>query len=161
MLGEFYIIKQREAEWYLLCLKSTHYCIACGADFQKLLNTAKKYVLKYKTIEKVKRMFAEFEDEGKVSKSTAISRENEYNNHGWTYDEIIDDFIRSAVSEVQEEARRNSPFNKMKSRIVPVVQGNTPKEKISAPVPIPAPAPIINPVQKARKFSFVPIIAKE
>ena len=129
MFDLFYIIEVSDG-WYNLCLKDTHYCMACGSDPNTLLATVGKYVKKYRTKEKFLRALSKTEDKGRhQNKITENNRKGLHDSATYYYDKEITHAITVALDEVKED----TAFNHIKKRKL-TISLPTQKEEVKTPV---------------------------
>lgn len=104
--------------WYNLRVRETHYCVSYGADLNKILTTLRTYVKKYKTEDRFMKALRHLEDKGKVTSPLMFETyRKEYDDIGRIHNDLIEETISSAFSELREEERINSPLNKTKVRL--------------------------------------------
>lgn len=129
MENTFYINYRRETEtrtWYMMCLKSSHFCIAASSDLDSLLEGLKKTYKKYRTKGGLFRALQEMEYPATVAPAVFNEREAWYQAHGEDYDDLIKSTIEEAKREAREEDIRNSKYNKAKKRIKPLLKKESP-----------------------------------
>lgn len=108
----FYIVEPREG-WYRLHLKDTHYCLGSGDSIERLLNTLRRLVKKYRTKTKFLRAINHLEDRGLVGeKMLSLYREDYTNTH-----HLYSDIVKVAVKESLEEVKKDTPFNRVRKLV--------------------------------------------
>lgn len=105
----FYIIATEKPEWYVLCVKGTHYCLGASDNVDKLLGLVFKYVKTYKSVESVYEMLSTLSDKGKVGKNTFAQREEYYKEHRDDFKREIEEKISEAMQEVIAERKAKQP----------------------------------------------------
>ena len=121
MENTFYIYYRKETEdrtWYMVLLKSSHFCLSASSDLEALLEGLKKTYKKYRTKGALFRALQEMEYPAKVPESVFNERSAWYAEHG----EEFDDLIKSTIEEAREEDIRNSKYNKTKKRLKPLLK---------------------------------------
>ena len=151
MFDLFYIVEV-SPKWYQLCIKTNHYCVACGEDISTLLATVKKYVKKYRTAEKFLKALSKTVDRHTFESSNK-SLDRSYRDKdvykGMHYNKKTEDYhkeifnsatylyldeIGRAVSEAIEEVRQDTPFNHIRKLKRTISLPTTPVEKTTTHV---------------------------
>ena len=104
-------------DWYMLMVRDTHFCIACGSDLGKILTSLRRSVKRNKTKARLMRELSGLDCQGKVSPATYSQREEYYRNHGKDYEDLVLSVVQEALREVREEEKTNSPLRKTTSRL--------------------------------------------
>lgn len=119
MLDTFYLTatESYSGTWYMLLVKDSHFCLACGGDLDKITKVLRHYVKTYRTRERLFRSLSGLDSQGKVSESTFLQREEYYRKHGEDYEDLITQVVLEAQSEAREEDKLNSPLNKARTRL--------------------------------------------
>ena len=138
MYDLFYILEV-SPQWYNLCVRDTHYCLAGGSDLEVLKRTIYSYVRKYKVEDRVFSALSRLEDCGKVSPATFARREKAY---GLGLHEEFNDLVRGVVSEALKDNRQDTPYHHAKKRAAVLA----PKRIAASPMP---------PAQEVRSISKV------
>lgn len=125
--------------WYMLCVRQSHYCISCGSDLDRILQSLKKNVKRNRRPERLMRELSGLDDGGKISPATFAQREEWYRAHGEDYADLVHSTVVEALHEAREEDKANSPLRKTTNRLkkVGVVKTLplTIEEKIKDPTP--------------------------
>lgn len=125
MENTFYIYYRKETEdrtWYMVLLKSSHFCLSASSDLEALLEGLKKTYKKYRTKGALFRALQEMEYPAKVPESVFNERSAWYAEHGEEFDGLIKSTIEEAREEAREEDIRNSKYNKTKKRLKPLLK---------------------------------------
>lgn len=109
----FYINKIESREWYMLCVKRTHYCLAASDDVNALLRVVDSYAKTYKSAERVYSMLSGLSDKGKITPKTFAQREAYFKEHGNEYETLIEDILEKAAMWVEN----NKPTTKARNRL--------------------------------------------
>lgn len=133
MKTAFYINYDDKREWYMLCLRETHFCMSCGKDLDFILKKVGEFVKRYKTKERMMRSLSELESKGLVTPKVFQQREDYYKSHGNDFSELLLTTVETALIEVRIEEKVNSPFNKTKKRIKKKVTPLLPIEESAKP----------------------------
>lgn len=128
MKTAFYINYDEKREWYMLCIKDTHFCMSCGKDLDFILKKIGEFVKRYKTKERMLRTLSELESKGLVTPKVFQQREDYYKSHGEDFKDLIDSTVDEAIREVREEMRANNPYKKLKKRTTSIPKDYTPVE---------------------------------
>lgn len=117
--------------WYQLRYSTTHEVLGCGTDVQVLLNTARKYVLKYRKVQYFNRAVHELTYRHIPKEGEKIRREYEYEHR----DRYLNELLESTISTALEEVKHDTPLNRVKKRIKRVVASTEPVEHpVNTPV---------------------------
>lgn len=110
MVNSFAIVEYRDL--YHLYYKRTGYCLSSSTDYSKVISTLKRLVRKYKTPQRLERALSGLLDKGEVSPKQKEWVDSLCDNGGKDYDS----YVKKAVEEALEEARSNTPFNRVKKK---------------------------------------------
>ena len=77
MKHSMYLVRTSQG-WYQLRYSTTHEVLGCGTDVQVLLNTVRKYVLKYRKVQYFNRAVHELTYRHVPKEGEKIRREYEY-----------------------------------------------------------------------------------
>ena len=103
--------------WYMLCVRDTHFCIACGSDLERLLKSLKKCVKRVRHKDRLLRELRGLDCGGTVSPATFEQREEWYKSHGEDYADLVHSTVLEALREAREEDKENSPLRKTTNRL--------------------------------------------
>lgn len=122
----FYIIEDSQ-DWYQLRVLPSHFCIACGPDFDKLVDTIRRYITNYKSAQGVHKALSYLDRGEKVNPITKERREKEYKAKG----DIYRDIIKEAIVEQYTKNNKQTLYQKIKSnKLVPCIENNEPKKQL-------------------------------
>lgn len=127
MKHSMYLVRTSQG-WYQLRYSTTHEVLGCGTDVQVLLNTARKYVLKYRKVQYFNRAVQELTYRHVPKEGEKIRREYEYEHR----DRYLNELLESTISTALEEVKHDTPLNRVKKRIKRVVASTT--EPVEHPV---------------------------
>ena len=113
----FYINKDEKRDWYMLCVKETHYCIAASDNLIVLLKTIEDYIKTYKSAGRVYDMLETLSDHGKVAPKVFEVRKQYYEEHGREYSRLIENRIAEVESFIEIERVKRQPKFKSKKGI--------------------------------------------
>ena len=118
MTGAYYIAHSPTigGTWYMLLVRETHFCIACGSDLERLIECLKKNVKRNRRPERLLRELSGLDCGGKVSPATFEQREEWYQLHGEDYAHLVHSTVVEALHEAREEDKANSPLRKTTNR---------------------------------------------
>ena len=133
MKHSMYLVRTSQG-WYQLRYSTTHEVLGCGTDVQVLLNTARKYVLKYRKVQYFNRAVHELTYRHIPKEGERIRREYEYEHR----DRYLNELLESTISTALEEVKHDTPLNRVKKRIKRVVASTEPIEhSVTEPEPVP------------------------
>lgn len=121
MHGTFVII-ETSPRWYQMLIIPTLFCVSAGPKVSSMLNVVRKYVLRFKTRDKLLRALENLECGGKVISPMVAEHYKEFIRKGTLFNEEIEEVIEEALSDVKEEKTR--AFRKRQSSRLVI---NTPK----------------------------------
>lgn len=121
MKHSMYLVRTSQG-WYQLRYSTTHEVLGCGTDVQVLLNTARKYVLKYRKVQYFNRVVHELTYRHVPKEGEKIRREYEYEHR----DRYLNELLESTISTALEEVKHDTPLNRIKKRIKRVVASTEP-----------------------------------
>lgn len=98
MQSAFYIV-QTSPDWYRLHVTETHFCIAAGNDLDKLLNTVKTYVKRYKSEEIMLDTLSKLEFGSPNDLTVKIDKED-YLMTAHLFKDLVEKAVDSVYSEV-------------------------------------------------------------
>ena len=143
MTDTFYIAYNETigGTWYMLCVKETHFCIACGSDLERLLKSLKKCVKRVRYKERLMRELQGLDCGGRVSPATLEQRQEWYLHHGEDYADLVHSTVVEALREAREEDKENSPLRKATNRLKKAGRitalANTTEERVEkTPTPV-------------------------
>lgn len=135
MTESFYLVYIEDSSLYQLRERTTHFCISCGTDLSAILRVLTKYVKRYKTRERLLDLIEDLNYPGAVPATVFEQCEEYYQLHGNDFEDLLKRTIRAAITEAREEAKKNSPLAKAKSRmkrtglVRPLIKKSKAKEK--------------------------------
>lgn len=103
--------------WYMLLARKTHFCISCGGDLEKRLQTIKSLAKTYRTEQRLLDALSNLDSGGRVSPATFQQREDYFREHGEDYEDLVHSIVLEALAEAREEDKANSPLNKARTRL--------------------------------------------
>lgn len=124
MKHSMYLVRTAQG-WYQLRYSTTHEVLGCGTDIQVLLNTARKYVLKYRKVQYFNKAVHELTYRYVPKEGEKIRREYEYEHR----DRYLNELLKSTISTALEDAKHDTPLNRVKKRIKRVVANTEPVEQ--------------------------------
>ena len=124
MYDLFYILEVRP-QWYNLCLKDTHFCLACGGDLETFKRTIYKYVRKYKIEDRVYSALKGLECGGRVPPTVFEQRQKDYDSGKHL---VFNDLVRGVVAEALKDNRQDTPYHHAKKKVRTVA----PVEQVAA-----------------------------
>ena len=128
MYDLFYIVEVRP-QWYNLCLKDTHFCVACGKDLEVLKRTIYNYVRKYKIEDRVFKALKDTECGGRVPPTAYERRKKDYDSGLHL---VFNDLVRGVVAQALKDNRQDTPYHHAKKKVRTV----TPVEQVrTSPLP--------------------------
>ena len=136
MKHSMYLVRTAQG-WYQLRYSTTHEVLGCGTDVQVLLNTARKYVLKYRKVQYFNKAVHELTYRHVPKEGEKIRREYEYEHR----DRYLNELLKSTISTALEDVKHDTPLNRVKKRIKRVVANIEP---IVHPVTETEPEPVYN-----------------
>ena len=113
----FYINKDEKRDWYMLCVKETHYCIAASDNLIVLLKTIEDYIKTYKSAGRVYDMLETLSDHGKVAPKVFEVRKQYYEEHGKEYNHLIEDRLSEVENFIKIEREKRQPKFKSKKGV--------------------------------------------
>ena len=123
MKHSMYLVRTAQG-WYQLRYSTTHEVLGCGTDVQVLLNTARKYVLKYRKVQYFNKAVHELTYRHVPKEGEKIRREYEYEHR----DRYLNELLKSTISTALEDVKHDTPLNRVKKRIKRVVANIEPVE---------------------------------
>ena len=105
-----FYIRQVNDNRYLLLLQDTHYCM-CASTLEHCLKMVTKYVVRYKTLDRLLKTVSAFTDKGKVSETTLVERIDWFDTDEWLR---FNNDVISAVKEGYEVIENNRPVKKIR-----------------------------------------------
>lgn len=119
MTSAYYIAYNNDSgkTWYMLIVRETHFCIACGSDLERITKSLRRSVKRLRTRERLMRALSGLDSGGKVSPATFEQREEWYRQHGKDYSDLVHSTVVEALQEAREEDKENSPLRKTTSRL--------------------------------------------
>lgn len=119
MFDTFYIAHSETlgGTWYMLIVKDTHFCISCGSDLDRIVESLRRCVKRHKSKERLLRSLRGLDDGGRVSPATYEQREKWFQSHGEDYADLVHSTVVEALREVREEEKKNSPLRKTTIRL--------------------------------------------
>lgn len=143
------IIKQDEGyDWYLLCVRSTFFCMACGNlhSIQKAIRNIKR---KYKTVYGLEEALMNLSEPARCNPLTFETRKQVYNAQKGKYDYILSDIMHEEYERIREKKK---PRKTLISKSLPTVV-TPPVKKPTLPTPKKKPVAVRKPLKvlKAKK----------
>ena len=117
MRNTFYINYDEKRDWYMLCIKDTHFSVSCGDDLDKILAVLSDYVKRYRTHDRLITAMSQLESKGVVAPKTFAQREEYYKEHGEDYAKLITRVVDSALKEAREWDKEHSLLAQTKKRL--------------------------------------------
>ena len=119
MFDTFYIAHNETlgGTWYMLIVKDTHFCISCGSDLDRIVESLRRCVKRHKSKERLLRSLRGLDDGGRVSPATYEQREKWFQSHGEDYADLVHSTVVEALREAREEEKKNSPLRKTTIRL--------------------------------------------
>ena len=121
MKNALYIVKTQD-NWYQLRCYPEHIVLGCGKCVQVLLNTAKRYVLRYRKSSNFKRAVRSMEYNYTLREDVMIRRQYEYEHR----DEYLDGLLQDTISSALIKVREDTPLKRVKKRLVGIKQSTVP-----------------------------------
>lgn len=157
MTGTYYIAHSPTigGTWYMLLVRETHFCIACGSDLGKIIECLKKNVKRNRRPERLLRELSGLDCGGTVSPATFEQREEWYRAHGEDYADLVHSTVMEALHEAREEDKANSPLRKTTNRLKKVGRITAVAETIKEHTPVDSTPPQDSPkiLRKPRVFN--------
>lgn len=117
MRDTFYINYDEKRDWYMLCIKETHFTISSGNDLDKILAVLSDYVKRYRTHDRLMTALSHLESKGVVAPKTFAQREEYFKEHGDDYAKLITRVVDYALKEAREWDKEHSLLAQTKKRL--------------------------------------------
>lgn len=115
-----YYIEYRESyggTWYMLNVRDTHFCIACGSDLERITKSLRNSVKRHRNRERLLKALRGLDCGGRVPPAVFNQREEWYRLHGKDYEDLVISIVVDALREAREEDKANSPLRKTTNRL--------------------------------------------
>lgn len=111
------LIRQNEfQDWYLLCVRSTMYCISCGS-----LDTVKGAIRlirkRYRTSFQLNEAIENLSEKSRPNPMVYASYKALYNEQQGKYDAILEEVLEEEYEKVREKRKMRKPIMKSKGKV--------------------------------------------
>ena len=117
MKNLFYIVEVKP-HWYNLRTTNNHYTLVAGSSLETLLNSVFRYCTKYKTEEKLMKRLRKMEDRGLTPQKTLVIYQQQYNESGDQFKDLIDEQVEKAM----QYNRENTPYKRARKKVTPNIK---------------------------------------
>ena len=102
MNREFVLVEIRKG-WYQLIHRNTLQCISAGASIEIILKVLRKYILNYRTTQRMDKRFRQLLKAMPVSPLTGETAKEHIRDSGDKYQHLVDEVVYEALGIIKEE----------------------------------------------------------